>query len=227
MDKPSDVNWLDILTLLLGSLVGIAYYQTKHWALNNVFGICFSIFGIANIQMGQYSTGFVLLGLLFFYDIFFVFGTDIMVTVAKSLDGPIKLIFPKNDTFKEFSMIGLGDIVIPGIFVAFMARMDFINNLLSSKAKKIQNIRFNLKNFKFFSFTMFGYILGIATTLFIMFQFNHPQPALLYLVPGCLLTSLLMGLVSRNFLKMWNFDEEVEIKNFSTVEEALEEKANK
>jgi len=74
---------------------------------------------------------------------------------------------------------------------------------------------------------MFGYILGIATTLFIMFQFNHPQPALLYLVPGCLLTSLLMGLVSRNFLKMWNFDEEVEIKNFSTVEEALEEKANK
>jgi len=227
MDKPSDVNWLDILTLLLSSLVGIAYYQTKHWALNNVFGICFSIFGIANLQMGQYSTGFILLGLLFFYDIFFVFGTDIMVTVAKSLDGPIKLIFPKNDTFKEFSMIGLGDIVIPGIFVAFMARMDFINYLCQNAKNIDQNIKFNLRNFKFFFFTIFGYILGIAITLFIMFQFNHPQPALLYLVPGCLITSLLMGLISRNFLKMWNFDEEVEIKSLMEKQVKKDEKANK
>jgi Signal peptide peptidase len=28
---------------------------------------------------------------LFFYDIFWVFGTDVMVTVAKSFDGPIKV----------------------------------------------------------------------------------------------------------------------------------------
>ena len=27
----------------------------------------------------------------FFYDIFFVFGTDVMITVAKSIDAPIKL----------------------------------------------------------------------------------------------------------------------------------------
>jgi minor histocompatibility antigen H13 len=30
--------------------------------------------------------------LLFFYDIFWVFGTEVMVTVAKNLDGPIKLL---------------------------------------------------------------------------------------------------------------------------------------
>ena len=35
--------------------------------------------------------GFVLLGGLFFYDIFFVFGTDVMVTVAVSMDVPIKV----------------------------------------------------------------------------------------------------------------------------------------
>lgn len=31
---------------------------------------------------------------LFFYDIFWVYGTDVMVTVAKSLEAPIKLQFP-------------------------------------------------------------------------------------------------------------------------------------
>lgn len=50
------------------------------------------------------------------YDIFWVFGTDVMVTVAKSFDAPVKLLWPKA-LFAEqlhFSMLGLGDIVIPG-----------------------------------------------------------------------------------------------------------------
>jgi minor histocompatibility antigen H13 len=53
---------------------------------------------------------------LFFYDIFWVYGTDVMVTVAKSLDAPIKLLFPIDFTTTppKFSMLGLGDIVIPG-----------------------------------------------------------------------------------------------------------------
>jgi hypothetical protein len=39
-----------------------------------------------------------------------------MVTVAKSFDAPVKLLFPKDifaDVY-QFSMLGLGDIVIPG-----------------------------------------------------------------------------------------------------------------
>lgn len=39
--------------------------------------------------------GAVLLSGLFVYDIFWVFGTPVMVTVAKSLDAPIKLLFPR------------------------------------------------------------------------------------------------------------------------------------
>ena len=33
---------------------------------------------------------------LFFYDIFWVFFTPVMVTVAKSFDAPIKLLFPRG-----------------------------------------------------------------------------------------------------------------------------------
>lgn len=55
---------------------------------------------------------------LFVYDVFWVFGTDVMVTVARSFDVPIKLLFPRAlataDTDAQLSMLGLGDIVIPG-----------------------------------------------------------------------------------------------------------------
>ena len=47
---------------------------------------------------------------------FWVFGTDVMVSVAKGLNAPIKILFPKalGVTPVPVSMLGLGDIVIPG-----------------------------------------------------------------------------------------------------------------
>ena len=78
----------------------------------------------------------VLLGLLFFYDIFWVFitpyftsgGKSVMVAVATGLDIPIKLVMPHltNDyPTTSCSLLGLGDILIPGIFIIFMARFGF------------------------------------------------------------------------------------------------------
>jgi len=40
-----------------------------------------------------------------------------MVSVAKNLDGPIKLLFPQGPGLSP-SLLGLGDIVIPGFFLA-------------------------------------------------------------------------------------------------------------
>lgn len=42
------------------------------------------------LLLNNMSTGFILLGGLFIYDIFWVFYTDVMVTVAKSFEAPIK-----------------------------------------------------------------------------------------------------------------------------------------
>ena len=55
------------------------------------------------------------------YDVFWVFGTEVMVTVAKNFDAPIKLLFPQpgfDDSGVRLrpSMLGLGDIVIPGVY---------------------------------------------------------------------------------------------------------------
>ena len=51
---------------------------------------------------------------------------------AKSFDAPIKLLFPRaleeGTKAAPFSMLGLGDIVIPGIFVALVLRYDTLHN---------------------------------------------------------------------------------------------------
>jgi minor histocompatibility antigen H13 len=56
-----------------------------------------------------------------------------MLTVAKSIDAPIKLLFPKNweTTPPEFSLLGLGDIVLPGIFIGLCLRYDIIKSIKS------------------------------------------------------------------------------------------------
>jgi len=115
-----------MLTFVLASVFAAAWFQTKHYLLNNIFGISLSIKGIESLSLGSFKVGAILLCGLFFYDIFWVFGTDVMVTVATSFDAPIKLIFPREfatETEKQKnSILGLGDIVIPGIFVALLLR---------------------------------------------------------------------------------------------------------
>jgi minor histocompatibility antigen H13 len=41
-----------------------------------------------------------------------------------------------------------------------------------------------------------------------MLVFNHGQPALLYLVPGCLLSVLINALLKNEFKELWDFNEE-------------------
>ena len=82
------------------------------------------------ISPATFSTATLLLSLLFFYDIYFVFYTPLMVTVATSLDVPIKLLFPRplpagSDKRYALAMLGLGDVVLPGIMIALSLRFDF------------------------------------------------------------------------------------------------------
>jgi minor histocompatibility antigen H13 len=217
-DVESKIDLLFVFNLVIGTGVACGYYFTKHWTFNNILGMCFSIFGIENMLLGQFKVGFILLCLLFFYDIFWVFGTPVMVTVAKNLDGPIKLQFPKTlfGDKLEFNMIGLGDIVIPGVFVALMLRFDIVNYFKNRvSTPEDDRVPYSFGNVAFFNATLFGYVAGIFTTLFVMVYFKAAQPALLYLVPGILISSIFMALVKGNLSTLWNFDEEVELKLMS------------
>ncbi|TKY58278.1 Signal peptide peptidase [Spatholobus suberectus] len=123
--------------------------------------------GIEMLSLGSFKTGAILLAGLFVYDIFWVFFTPVMVSVAKSFDAPIKLLFPTADSARPFSMLGLGDIVIPGIFVALALRFDV------SRGKQPQ----------YFKSAFLGYTAGLVLTIIVMNWFQAAQPALLYIVP--------------------------------------------
>ena len=237
------VSLLNIVTFSLGLIVGVIYFLKKNWILNNILGMAFSVFGIENLTLGEFKVGLILLSLLFFYDIFWVFYTPVMVSVAKKIEGPVKLMFPKLQAAieqmrkekgedneyagkpydpREYNMIGLGDIVIPGIYVALMLRFDIY---LYKKAKKdIAKFRFSFKNMKYFLITFIFYNLGIIITLCSMYFFNHAQPALLYLVPCTLISSTFMALITKEIKTLWKFNEEKIDEEEDDEDEEEEEK---
>jgi minor histocompatibility antigen H13 len=194
-----EIGKSNIISLIIAIGIGYWYVMTKHWIANNIFGLCFSIQGVAMLSLGSYKVGCTLLGGLFVYDVFWVFGTDVMVTVAKSFDAPIKLVFPKVLTAEvyEFSMLGLGDIVIPGVFIALLLRFDKFKSG-------------NKKNFSksYFNACFFGYFLGLGTTIFVMHVFRAAQPALLYLVPACIGTSFGLAVLKGEVSKLLEYEEE-------------------
>ncbi|KAA0202329.1 hypothetical protein HAZT_HAZT001573, partial [Hyalella azteca] len=66
------------------------YIIKKHWVANNLLGLAFAVNGIELLSLNSVTTGALLLAGLFVYDIFWVFGTNVMVTVARSFEAPIK-----------------------------------------------------------------------------------------------------------------------------------------
>ena len=157
---------------------------------------------------------------LFFYDVFWVFGTDVMVSVATKFDAPIKLLFPRalatEDTSVVLQMLGLGDIVMPGLFIALLLRFDFHrafhSKLKSIKDKKqIQQMRETLRFDKsYFNMCILFYTLGLVATVWVMHTFKHAQPALLYLVPACVGAALLTGIARGELKALLAYEEEEE-----------------
>lgn len=107
-----------------------------------------------------------------------------MVTVAKSIDLPLKLQFPyidKHDNVMKFSMLGLGDIVLPGLLLSLCIKYDIDSCILSNRRpKKLSEFKFTL-----FYCTLFAYGLSLLITYLAMKYFEHPQPALVFIVPFC------------------------------------------
>jgi len=188
----------------------IGYFLTKNWLLNNIFGISFSICGIESLVLSTFQTGFILLFGLLIYDVFWVFETEIMVTVAKSVDAPIKLLFPLDlyEPEPEFSMLGLGDIVIPGIFIALCLKYDVDKALVEFMKQGIKEFEYEMISTPYFYWCLVGYAIGILLTFKALLFFDRAQPALLFLVPCCCLSVILCALKHGELKKIFEYSEE-------------------
>lgn len=219
--KEELVNWKfdrkDLLVIALSGAVGLWYLMKKHWLANNLFGLAFAVNGVEFLSLNSISTGCILLGGLFVYDIFWVFGTNVMVTVAKSFEAPIKLVFPQDLLenglgAKNFAMLGLGDIVIPGIFIALLLRFDI-------SRKKDSRV--------YFYASFLAYFLGLLMTIVVMHFFKHAQPALLYLVPACIGVPVFVALVRGEIKQLFSYEDHPEKKTEEKKDETTDKKGKK
>ena len=120
---------------ILGFLIALAaqiHFNLidKPWWLTNALGFSLAYSALQIMSPTTSWTGTMVLCALFIYDIYFVFFTPVMVAVATQLDIPAKLLFPRprvpgQDPDKQaLSMLGLGDIVLPGMMIGFALRFD-------------------------------------------------------------------------------------------------------
>lgn len=194
-------------SLATSLVLGIIWIVTDSWIIHNMFAISFCIQAISLISIGSFKIGAILLCGLFVYDVFWVFGTDVMVTVAKSFQGPAKLIFPVSFNPWKQSILGLGDIVIPGLFISLCLRFD-LRELTKKQSKSLCDLISTPQETPTFCTVMVAYMLGLITTACVMLYFKAAQPALLYLVPFCLI-SMAYSVASRNLsTEAWNYSEE-------------------
>lgn len=141
-----------------------------------------------------------------------------MVSVATNFDAPIKLLWPRDildylftqASNSRFTMLGLGDIVIPGIFVALCLRYD---RHMSWKRNPVGQFKSTDFSKPYFTSAMISYFLGLATTMVVMHFFKAAQPALLYLSPACILSALITAAVRGEIKELFEYTTEEEEDN--------------
>ncbi|KAI9182021.1 hypothetical protein LWI28_021184 [Acer negundo] len=160
------------------------------WIGQDILGIALIITVLQIVRVPNLKVGTILLGCAFLYDIFWVFVSkwlfheSVMIVVARG-DGsgedgiPMLLKIPRMfDPWGGYSVIGFGDIILPGLLVAFSLRYDWLSK---------RNLRSG-----YFLWAMSAYGLGLLITYVALnLMDGHGQPALLYIVPftlGTLLT---------------------------------------
>nr|OQO21455.1 hypothetical protein B0A51_11875 [Rachicladosporium sp. CCFEE 5018] len=133
VDSRTLLTALNVISAIAGTgIIAYNHFIDKPWWLTNLQGFAVSYSAMQLMSPTTFATGSLILGGLFFYDIWAVFFTPLMVTVAKNLDQPIKLLFPRPDEagkdgadpVKSYSMLGLGDIVLPGLVIGLALRFD-------------------------------------------------------------------------------------------------------
>ena len=92
---------------------------------------------LKTFRLNKLAPGILILSVLFIYDVFWVFlspyffGQSVMVEVATKIDLPAKLVFPGFNEFSRGSLIGLGDLAIPGFYINYVTRFGFYHKTQS------------------------------------------------------------------------------------------------
>lgn len=196
-------------------------------------GLCVAFIALVRLPSLKVST-LLLTGLLIYdvFWVFFssyIFNSNVMVKVAtRPADNPVgvmakklhlsgmvshdppklslpgKLIFPSMNNNGHFSMLGLGDIVMPGLLLCFVLRYDAYKRSLLTSAEAGLPPPNHLSKITYFHCSLIGYFFGLLTATVSSELSKAAQPALLYLVPFTLLPLLTMAYIKGDLRRMWS-----------------------
>mmetsp|Transcript_21977 Transcript_21977/g.61590 ORF Transcript_21977/g.61590 Transcript_21977/m.61590 type:complete len:559 (-) Transcript_21977:62-1738(-) len=187
-----------------GGCVAVAFAVLRNtpygWFFQDILGAGFLCSVQRTLRLPNIKVATLLLVIMFFFDIFWVFvsplffrGKSVMVTVATGGDTgesvPMLLRVPTGDLFGGERILGFGDIVLPGLLISYLRRHDIL-----SKSPLLRG---------YFAPSVAGYFLGLCATFLALEVMRMGQPALLYLVPGTLGTTLALARNRGELLDLW------------------------
>lgn len=131
-----------------GAVLVVFWVATGHWLTNDLLAGALCLFMLRALHLPSVRVGTLLFVGLLVYDIFWVFFSDrifannVMVAVATresanpvnaaaerlslpmpqlpSLSLPAKLLIPSPSSHYEYSMLGLGDVIVPGLLISWL-----------------------------------------------------------------------------------------------------------
>lgn len=200
---------LSLLTILVSpfcitfATIWAVYRHVSYaWVAQDILGIALIITVLQIVRLPNIKVSTVLLSCAFLYDIFWVFispiifDESVMIVVARGdrsgEEGiPMLLKIPRIfDPWGGYSIIGIGDILLPGLLISFAKRFD-------AATKK------NLRN-GYFLWLLVGYGSGLFITYIALnLMDGHGQPALLYIVPLTLGALLHLGWRRGELMMLW------------------------
>jgi len=170
------------------------------WFFQDIIGAGFLCWMQRTLRLPNIKIASILLSAMFFFDIFWVFISpliftkSVMVTVATGGDTgesvPMLLRIPAvGDPLGNDRMLGFGDVALPGLLVSYLRRHD------------LQSHRTIFEGY--FGPALIGYFLGLCVTICALIIMKMGQPALLYLVPGTLGTTLILSSIRGELSLLW------------------------
>ena len=211
-----NVHYLMIPSVILGGILVSIWlmFQSEEWAwvLQDIMGVAFLVNVMRLVHLPNLKIATLLLGCAMSYDIFWVyiqphlFGKEsVMVNVARGGDQheslPMLFMFPRiGGTQGEYSMLGYGDVILPGLLIVHNALFENRFYFLSSNAA-VKKMRY-----KYFLWSIFAYSVGMILTfiaLYLQVGGQGGQPALTYLVPTTVLTTVLVAWTNGELKEMW------------------------
>jgi len=163
--------------------------------LTDILAFFIAVSSLSFVRLPNMMITTVLLSLFFVYDIFWVFFSasifkeSVMISVATNMPSlPLLIIVPKFFVEGE-ALLGLGDIVLPGIFLCYLYHVDKF---------KMYTVREG-----YFPRALGLYIIGLVLAYVIVVATEMGQPALLYLVPITLIPTAIFAWRRGELKELW------------------------